>query len=382
MSGTNQGADALTIGRIGELVAALPPRERALVDRLFQIVVSEGETVPPPEMSSWIERSFGSVEAVRRQRVVRVLNRWTFEGAVFNPLRAHRPGAGTSSDAPPDKDILARIEAARPDDFCDPFNKTPADIFGRVRGRHMLTGANVAKADGWHSVAIFEQHNPLAIDAALVEDVLHVAEEWATRVRVTDAEARYLFVLWNCLWRAGASLVHGHAQLTLSHDMPQARVELWHAAAQRYRQATRSDYFADLVEAQTLLGLTFTSSSRVRGFASLTPAKEREVVLLAPDAEQYNTLGLSALARPLAQGIARAKDALGVRAFNVGVFGPPYGSRAEWEGFPLVARFVDRGNPLSSTADIAAMELFGSSVVAADPFEVARALRQPSGSGW
>jgi len=70
---------------------------------------------------------------------------------------------------------------------------------------------------------------------------------------------------------------------------------------------------------------------------------------------------------------------LGVRAFNAVVFGPPLGgAELGWEGFPLVARFVDRGNPLSPTSDIAGMELFGTSVVASDPFELARALRATS----
>jgi hypothetical protein len=46
-----------------------------------------------------------------------------------------------------------------------------------------------------------------------------------------------------------------------------------------------------------------------------------------------------------------------------------------WAGFPLVVRLVDRGNPDSNASDVAAMELFGSSVIASDPFEVVRRLR-------
>jgi hypothetical protein len=46
-----------------------------------------------------------------------------------------------------------------------------------------------------------------------------------------------------------------------------------------------------------------------------------------------------------------------------------------WARMPLVARFVDRGAPLSPTSDIAALELFGSSVISSDPFDVARTLR-------
>jgi hypothetical protein len=70
------------------------------------------------------------------------------------------------------------------------------------------------------------------------------------------------------------------------------------------------------------------------------------------------------------------QKSMGVFAFNAAIFGPPIGRPEEgWSGFPLVARVVDRGNPLSTTSDFAGLELFGSSVVASDPFEVARVLR-------
>ncbi|MBF6590931.1 MAG: hypothetical protein IVW57_10445 [Ktedonobacterales bacterium] len=365
------------IERLPELLATLPARERELAQRLFSVVASEGTIVPPPEMAPWLERVFGSVEATLRQRVVRVTNRWTFEGAAFNSLRAHRPGVSLSAGgAAPSPEVRARIARATDDDFRDPDHRTPADSFGRVRGHQVVTAANVAKADGWHSLLIFDRHDPLAIDRALVADLLRVAEAWAARVRETDPEARHLFLLWNCLWRAGASLVHGHAQVTLSHTMAHARVEGWAAAMRRYAVATGGDYFADLVAVYRALGLAATDGDAV-WLASLTPAREREVDILLPAATgDPEELPLRALAAPLAGVLEAALGQLGVTAFNVAVFGPPLGLAAEWVGFPLVARFVDRGDPLSPVADVAALELFGSSVIASDPFDVARALAE------
>ena len=386
--------DFATIDQLQERVAALPPVRRELAQRLFEIVETEGVIVPPPEMEPWLARTFGAVEATLRQRIIRVTNRWTFEGATFNPLRSRRPGSGsTQSGAPATSpatspagplalppELRERITATEGDDFCDPDHRTPADSFGRVRGRHVVTAANVAKAEGWHSVAIFDRHDPLAIDAALVADLLAVAGEWAGRAYERDDAARYFFLLWNCLPRAGASLIHGHAQMTLSTGMAQARVELWRAAAARYAGETGGDYFADLAAVYRGLGLTVpTRDPAVTMFASLTPAKEREFVLLAPPwRADGRSLALESLADPLAAGLVVMIHTLGVRAFNVAIFGPPLSGdpRAEkWAGFPLVARFVDRGNPLAPTSDIAALELFGSSVVASDPFDVARSLR-------
>jgi hypothetical protein len=180
-----------------------------------------------------------------------------------------------------------------------------------------------------------------------------------------------MFLGWNCLWRAGASQVHAHAQVALSSEMAHARVEGWRAAAERYHRETGTHYFADLAEAHRSLGLATELGSVVR-FASLTPAKEREIVLLAPARS-----GLSGMAAPLAETLRIMLDSMGVQAFNAAAFGPPLGDvDKRWEGFPLVVRLVDRGDPNSDASDVAAMELFGSSVIGSDPFEVARALRR------
>jgi hypothetical protein len=361
--------EARRITDLPRLIAELPDNERALVERIFAVEAVQGEIVPSPEMEPWLVETFGSVEVTLSQRIVRVMNRWTFEGATFNPLRARRPisSAGSASGV----SVRQRIERARGDDFCDPERRTPAEAFGRVRVGRVSASSNVAKADGWHAVLIFDDHDPLAIDAQGVADLLATAELWAARVRERDPSARHLFLGWNCLWRAGASQVHAHAQVTLSAKMAQARAEGWRAAAERYRRETGGDYFADLAEAHRTLGLAAEIGPVVR-FASLTPAKEREIILLAP-AEG----GLSGIAEPLAQTLRVMLGGMGVQAFNVAVFGPPLGDVDErWAGFPLVVRLVDRGDPNSDASDIAAMELFGSSVIASDPFEVARRMRR------
>jgi galactose-1-phosphate uridylyltransferase len=367
------------IDRLPEMIAALPEADRGLAERLFRVNVSEAVTVPPPEMEPWLERTFGSVDAVLRQNVVRVMNRWTFEGTTFNPLRSLRPGSGATGAAPesPLAELRERIERSGGDDFCDPFHHTPADMFGRIRGVHVTTAANVAKADGWHGVGIFDRHDPLMIDDDLVADMLATVAEWVTKVNATDAEARYPFVLWNCLWRAGASLVHGHVQMTLSHEMAHARVELLANAARRYHSEFGSDYFTDLAAVHRALGLA-AEDDKADWFASLTPIKEREIVLQAPTYQDgiLEPVELSVLADPLAATLSVMQKGMGVFAFNAAIFAPPIGrSEDGWSGFPLVARVVDRGNPLSTTSDFAGLELFGSSVVASDPFEVARVLR-------
>ena len=184
---------------------------------------------------------------------------------------------------------------------------------------------------------VFDEHDPLAIDAQSVADLLATAETWAAHVRERDPSARHLFLGWNCLWRAGASQVHGHAQVTLSAGMAQARVEVASGGG-ALPPETGGDYFVNLTEVHRALGLAAEIGSVVR-FASLAPAKEREIVLLASAGN-----GLSGVATPLAQTLRVMIHNMGVQAFNVAVFGPPFGDVDErWTGFPLVARLVHRG---------------------------------------
>ena len=64
-----------------------------------------------------------------------------------------------------------------------------------------------------------------------------------------------------------------------------------------------------------------------------------------------------------------------MRAFNLALALPPLRPTAEdWDGFPIVARLADRGDPLATSSDWGAIELFATGCVTADPFEVAKQL--------
>jgi glucose-1-phosphate adenylyltransferase len=107
---------------------------------------------------------------------------------------------------------------------------------------------------------------------------------------------------------------------------------------------------------------------QTRVLASLTPVKEKEVLLIS-DALDDDLKG--ALYRVLRCYI----DRLGVRSFNVALYLPPLAPAPEdWSGFPAILRVVDRGDPLNRTADIGAMELYAASVISSDPFRVVEAL--------
>lgn len=348
---------------LDELVAALPTGERELFEGIFHISTSTGRLNPPPAMHEWIEGYFGSVEPVLEQRIVRITNLVTMEGAFFNELRSRRP---VVTDKPEELEELIAENLGGP--FCRPLERTPEDIFGRIRGRHSITASNIAKFDGWSGVVVFEEHDPLSFTQDQIADYIETGFGWAQRAHELDEEAKYPLFLWNCLWRAGASIVHGHAQVILGRDMHYAKVEHLRRAALGYRESTGRDYFDDLYRVHASLGLALEMNG-TQVMAYLAPIKEKEALLVA-----------QAVDDGLKSAIYRVLDCyvrgLGVSSFNVVICVPPFGpTREDWSGFPVVARIVDRGHPMNRTGDIAAMELYASSVVSSDPFRVIQALR-------
>jgi hypothetical protein len=353
------------ISRLGELVEALPQADRERFRRIFLVNTSTGRLEPTAAMLEWIERQFGSVETVREQKVVRVTNLVTMEGSLFNPLRSRRPMAIGKRE-----ELTAIIEKERGGAFCRPLESTPEDTFGRVRGKHSVTASNIAKFDGFSGVVVFEEHDPLTFTPEAIVDYIDTGVAWLRKAHEQDEEAKYPFLLWNCLCRAGSSIVHGHAQMILGREMHYARVEGLRRAAQAYEQEWGSNYFDDLYLVHHSLGLALEREG-TRILVYLTPVKDREVLLFSPNLDD----GLKGSIYKVLDGYVRG---MGVSSFNVALCMPPFGStRESWSGFPVVARIVDRGDPMNRTVDVAAMELYASSVLFSDPFQVMTALR-----GW
>lgn len=355
-----------------ERIAALPSPDRVRCERLFFVQRIEGRTVIPPAMEAWVASSFGDIDRVRRQTIVRVVNRFTLEGTLFNPLRALRPAGKTMSDA----ELHGWIESELNDldFFAQPLQATSADVFGRIRGRFCITASNIAKYDGWHGLVVFDEPHPLRFDRDQFADYLDVALRWLEAAHRHDPQAIYPMITWNCLPRSGATIAHGHMQMSLAHAMHYTRPELWRRAALQYGETAR--YFADLVAVHAGLDLLIADTSAGRIFAHLTPLRNREVVAILPFTTDTASLAerLTSLLYPTLRTMI---DHHNVRAFNVGIALPPFiDDTGGWSGVPVIARLADRGPALNVRNDWGAMELFATGCVTVDPFEVAAFLRQ------
>ena len=246
-------------------------RERA--DRLYEVRLVSGHTVPPPELEPWLATTFGSVAEVRDQAVVKVSQSRDPRG---DALRA-------TAQPPPDRWNRAwsrprhgRSAPSRETRFCHPETGTPGDAFGRVRGSRIITGANAAMADAHHAVLVFDVHDPLAFDTETVVDLLRTGREWAERAHRDDPDAVNYLLIWNCLWRAGSSIIHGHAQALLGSGSHYAAVERLRRDAAGYD----GDLIEEMIAVHRSLGLTIDLPGGVVLVAHLTPRKERELLLI------------------------------------------------------------------------------------------------------
>lgn len=357
----------MTIGKpsvvnLEALAQGLPEDKRLLFERLFQVTSTEGHLIAPPSMHKWIEGLFGSVEAVEDQKIVKVTNKVTLEQSLFNELRAQRPMETKESAK-----LEQVIDESRGGPFSRPYEGTPEDTFGRIKGQHCITASNVAKYDGFHGVVIFHEFNPLAFSQEEVIDYLNSSLDWLAAAHAADASAVYPFIMWNCLWKSGASIVHGHFQVTLGRGSHYGKIENLRLLARAYRDRHGTSYFDDLWSVHQSLNLGLEWSG-VRVFSYLTPLKEKELFVVAPAFDESLKLAIFKAAHCFVHQ-------LGVNSFNMAVAMPPVAATGEdWSGFPIVVRLVDRGDPLNKTADIGAMELYAASVISSDPFRVAEAM--------
>jgi len=328
-------------------------------------------------MENWISTTFkylaptkaGRLKAIRSQAIVHVMNRATGQATLFNAIRALRPMAKSGTG------LATVISGARTGcSFCDRLAKTPANTFGRIGSR---TCANIAAYDGYHGVVMFEDHNPLRFRRTYfkvdeVRDLMNVSNRWAEKCHAEDPTARFFFLMWNCLWKAGASMIHGHAQMTVGREFHYGKVERMRRDALCYKERTGFDYFEEFIAIHKALGLV-TEWGQVTAVSHLTPAKEREVILVTNRSDNPD------LPRAI-WSVLKMYAAQGVKSYNVAMYMPPIGkSDPKWRDFPVLVHLVDRGDPAVRTNDIGAMEMYASAVVATDPFAVAELVHRLPG---
>lgn len=355
-----------TITGLPALIDALAVEDNSLINKIFIVDESIGELIYPEDPEVII--GYGPKEQVVKQNIIKITNKVTYECALFNALRSRRPFQ-TKEHIELSREITD-VEGCI---FCIPkaYSVTSRDTFldlGRIKKPTCFTASNPAKYDGYHGLVIFNDHNPYSF--AHFQDYLNCSIEWAKNARKRDMDAIYFFFMWNCLWKAGGSIIHGHAQMSLGKGMHYGKIECLLKAANGYD----GNYFDELYKAHELLGLGFKTNN-VKLMAYLTPIKEKEVVIIAERIDDLGTV--------IPRVLKCFYDRLGVRSFNLALICSPSAifneiddeERERWEGFPIIVRIVDRGDLNNRTTDFGAMELYAASVISSDPYVVERELK-------
>ena len=338
------------------------PEERQIFSRIFSVDVVKSILCPPEAMLPWIEGRFGSVGKVAEQTLVRVTNLITLEQSLFNPLRALRPHNFSRINA-------GDMPALGPegDPFSNPLERTTANPFGRVEGECCITAGNVASCEQYHCVIIFKNADPLDFGCNEVADYIETGRRWMQVAHNYDPAARYGLFVWNCNYRAGASISHGHAQVMLGRGSHYTRIEYLRKAALNYSHMYSGSYFDDLFDVHKALGLG-CNDGIAKVMACLTPLKDSEVMIISDSLS-------GDMKEAVYRVLASFRDQMKVTSFNLGIAFPPIGVEQGWEGFPVIARMLDRGDAGNMSSDISAMELWGANVISSDPFETALVLR-------
>lgn len=347
--------------------------DRAIAKRILSVQTRWGKILPPETMDPWIIGQFGNRERVLDQPIVRVDVTPLMIGTAFNEVRSSRPQptAQTKDEDggdPVEKMIQASL--AERDVFALPEDSTPAEEWGRIRGIYSRTAANVAKIIPEHALVIFDEPNPIKFTKGQVVDYIMTSEEVWRRQHLGNPNAIYPLLFWQCLGKAAASQVHGHLQVLMGEGRHFPDVQRLRKDAEAYKRDYGANFWMDYAYLHEKLGLMIRKNGVVV-MAHVAPIKEKEIWAMGEklDAE---------FAGYIFDLLHCYVNRLGVKSFTLSIVKPPMEKTDEnWSEFPVLVRLLDRGDPLSSVADMGGLEIYGGlASVSSDPYYVAWVLRE------
>ena len=221
-----------------------------------------------------------------------------------------------------------------------------------------------------------------------MNDVFCITEEWLQCANEKNDRAIFPMVSWNCREKAGASQRHGHCHLLLAEQFHYGRYQLLQNCSKQYNLANPGhNYFLDLITASKALGLVKTIGySHI--ITNLTPGFVHDFFVIGWNFDKDFRDAMDSAMKTL---LARFKSL----TFNIVVLFPPLqdgkirkrldlcdmDAKLSRPGAPMpfIAYLVDRSDAANGkfTSDVCGMKLYGSNVVATDPFEVGKVMRIP-----
>jgi hypothetical protein len=298
---------------------------------LFERIYDAKEEIGIQKFTKDLEKKYKNL---KEQKITVIKNKILLKETHFNLLRGKR-------QKPSFEKI---IEEFCP--FCDPKKYTPEDEIGRLENKYSITSSNLLKGAKNHSLVIFKKHKDIGLKD--IKGALELSFLWFKKNKGNK------FLIWNYLWRSGASISHPHFQLYSLENLPE-KLKFIKERINWYKKSYKSDYFDDLFKLHKKIGLA-KESKGLKILIELAPFKEKEVIILSKDWEE-NIKELSKLLF-LYKKISES--------FNLFLF---------YDGdFKKLGFLVDRGSLNELNSDIGSLEIYSFSIVSSDPFKLAKNL--------
>lgn len=345
-----------TISNLSEIVEGLPEVSRTDFSKMFRVSTRTGK----------LQEGNFPLGELARQTIIRVRNPWDQQSATFNSERAKR--------LPEPKDMTPLIkkvnEMEKKDAFCNLEDETPLNSFGRIHGESCDTCGSLYLSGEYHGILVSRTHSPLIFPSKpQFMDRFNVVERFAEAAHSESEDARHLTYIENRLKKGGATMwFHDHGQILVDSDFHEGKMEKMFDVYHYYRERTGRDYFEDLIRAYQAIGLGVERGDAY-AFPSLTPVKEKEIVVLA-----YN---FGDKTREFVYDIYRYfVEDLGIKALNFCVAHPPLTPNGRnWWGVPWIVSWVDRGDPMDEGSDMGALEVQqDTKIISSDPLKMNKTL--------
>ncbi len=308
-------------------------------------------TMNGPSRSEALRVFRSPVEFIEQQQLIRLRDGELGTEVLINGLRAYRYRSVPLPVAAQPAAVTCR--------WCGTTGDDVTDTFGAVVDGEQRAFANWARQAPVNGLVFGPKHDIVTLlrEPEAFRNLFAAAEEYVRLARRAHPEWRYFTVFLNGGPKSAASVPHAHLQV-VGGDRP-------FAYPRTIRDRCLADYWARVRTAHEKLGLAFAAGPCV-GWANLVPVKERDITAVSPTLSDGAAFVGSVLQALADRGTRNCSLAAILRPDDDGDF-------RDWP--PVLWRLVDRGDPSVPHADIGCMELFGSTVVATDPYLVAGWLR-------
>jgi hypothetical protein len=307
--------------------------------------------------------------AVENQMLHIVRDRHTGQEAIVNSLRAKRTGQAQRKLSP-----TTAVSPQTTCRWCAEWSVKEADLWrdawetARSADGRIATRPNWARQSPISGLAFGDErmHHLDALTEPEFVGLFTTGEHYLAMAQRSRPAARFCTLFFNGGPKSASSVEHAHTQIVAREDRHFSFPEM-------IADRCPMDYWQRVQHAHAQAGLTILTSD-CQAWVSLAPVKERDVTVLSDNVAD----GARCIYR-----IWRSLARQGTRNFSLaaipspGYFTAHDDCPARFARWPRVVwRFVDRGDPDVRHADIGTLELFGSPVVANDPYAVAQFLRE------